>query len=104
MKNLSKEMSEISIQENLFTYNNKIHEGLYKHEKYKYRFFIKNNTDYDYVENADLILELDEFLTMRSLTSHIKNIYPYSKDQCEDKYIETVMDYIYSEIKQTLLQ
>lgn len=51
---------EISIKENLFTYKNKLYERLYNHE-YKYRFFIRNNTDYDYVENTDLIKELDHF-------------------------------------------
>jgi|TARA_R100000081_G_C4761931_1_gene140375 hypothetical protein len=103
MKNISKEMLEISIQENLFTYNNKIYERLYNHE-YKYRFFIKNNTDYDYVEDTSLIIELDEFLTFRNLILHIKKFLPYDKNQCEDKYIETVMDYIYSEIKQELIK
>lgn len=93
---------EISIKENLFTYNNKLYERLYNHE-YKYRFFIRNNTDYDYVEDTSLIIELDEFLTFRTLILHIKKFLPYDKNQCENKYKETVMDYIYSEIMQELL-
>ena len=63
MKNISKEMLEISIQENLFTYNNKIYERLYNHE-HKYRFFIRNNTD---KEEASLDLHLNR--------SHAKYVY-----------------------------
>lgn len=41
---------------------------------------------------------------MQELIKEIKQLYPYTKCQCEEKYMETVMDYIYSEIRDELLK
>ena len=49
---------EISIQSNLFYHNNVLFEKLYDF-KHEYRFFVDNDTDYDYVECDKLIKELN---------------------------------------------
>ena len=41
---------------------------------------------------------------MEELINHLNTVFPYKKDMCEEKYMETVMDYIYSEIKDELLK
>lgn len=54
---------QIAIQENLFMYNSVLYEKLYNHkchvtqQELKYRFF--TDDDYDYVEDKNLIKELD---------------------------------------------
>ena len=55
---MTKLSKQISIQKNLFTYNNILFEKLYNHS-HKYRFFFDEN--YDYVENNELINELNKF-------------------------------------------
>jgi hypothetical protein len=40
---------------------------------------------------------------MNELIKLIKNKYPYSFDQDPEKYMEMVMDFIYSEIKEELI-
>lgn len=41
---------------------------------------------------------------MEELIEHIKQVFPYdSINMCPDKYMETVMDYVYSEIKDELV-
>ena len=55
MNNLIK---QITIKENLFIHNEIIYEKLFNHpQNLKYRFFTEN--DYDYVENVEMINELD---------------------------------------------
>jgi hypothetical protein len=41
---------------------------------------------------------------MQELINHLKQVIPYTNDQCPEKYMETVMDYIYSEIEQELIK
>mgnify|MGYP003135455330 CR=1 FL=1 len=41
---------------------------------------------------------------MKELIKHLNKVLPYNKDMCEEKYMETVMDYIYSEIKEELIK
>jgi len=41
---------------------------------------------------------------MQELINHLKEVIPYTNDQCPEKYMETVMDYIYSEIEQELIK
>ncbi len=41
---------------------------------------------------------------MQELINHLKEAIPYTNDQCPEKYMETVMDYIYSEIEQELIK
>jgi len=41
---------------------------------------------------------------MKELINHLKEVIPYTKDQCPEKYMETVMDYIYSEIEEELIK
>lgn len=41
---------------------------------------------------------------MEQLVQHLNKVFPYNKDMCEEKYMETVMDYIYSEIKDELIK
>lgn len=41
---------------------------------------------------------------MQELLKHLNKVFPYNKDMCEEKYMETVMDYIYSEIKEELIK
>ena len=55
---MTKLSKQISIQKNLFTYNNILFEKLYNHS-HKYRFFF--DEDYDYIENNELINELNKF-------------------------------------------
>lgn len=40
---------------------------------------------------------------MEELIEHIKQVFPYDSNMCPDKYMETVMDYVYSEIKEELI-
>ena len=40
---------------------------------------------------------------MKHLINHLNKVFPYNKNMCEEKYMETVMDYIYSEIKEELI-
>ena len=55
MNNLIK---QITIEENLFIHNEIIYEKLFNHpQNLKYRFFTEN--DYDYVENVEMINELN---------------------------------------------
>ena len=49
---------QISIQSNLFFHNNILFEKLYNF-KHEYRFFIDNDTDYDYVKCNELISKLN---------------------------------------------
>ena len=54
---MTKLAKQISIQKNLFTYNNTLFEKLYNHpQNIKYRFFF--DEDYDYVESVELINKL----------------------------------------------
>jgi hypothetical protein len=41
---------------------------------------------------------------MNELINHLKEVIPYSDDQCPEKYMETVIDYIYSEIVDELIK
>lgn len=41
---------------------------------------------------------------MQELINHLKEVVPYTNNQCPEKYMETVMDYIYSEIEQELIK
>ena len=41
---------------------------------------------------------------MQELLKHLNEVFPYNKTMCEEKYMETVMDYIYSEIKEELIK
>jgi len=41
---------------------------------------------------------------MQELINHLKQVIPYTSDQCPEKYMETVMDYIYSEISEELIK
>jgi hypothetical protein len=40
---------------------------------------------------------------MKEIINHLNEVFPYDKNTCEEKYMETVMDYIYSEIKDKLI-
>ena len=56
---MTKLAKQISIQKNLFTYNNTLFEKLYNHpQNIKYRFFF--DEDYDYVESVELINKLNK--------------------------------------------
>lgn len=41
---------------------------------------------------------------MQELINHLKEVVPYTNNQCPEKYMETVMDYIYSEIAEELIK
>ena len=42
---------------------------------------------------------------MSELIKHLKEVFPYDGiNMCEEKYMETVMDYVYSEIKEELIK
>jgi len=41
---------------------------------------------------------------MQELIKHLKQVIPYTSDQCPDKYMETVIDYIYSKIAEELIK
>jgi len=104
MNNLIK---QITIEENLFIHNEIIYEKLYNHyDNLKYRFFTEN--DYDYVENVEMINELDRVTYQKTFNDLVETIkssvgeFNHNVDD-KDKYFDIVLDFVYSEIVDDLI-